>query len=205
MQPITSKEISKLLNYSSPIIDTIINEVSTDSRKVDSNTLFIAIKGENFDGHDFIEDVINKGTPLVITEKQIKNVDPKHQIIVPDTLKAFGKLAQHNRSFYKGKLIALTGSSGKTTTKELLKTALSVYDKTYATTGNYNNHIGVPRTLLDIDMTAPYAIVEMGMSALKEIEYLTQLASPDIALVTNVYPMHIEFLKTLENIAIAKS
>ena len=205
MQPITSNEISKLLNYSSPIIDTIINEVSTDSRKVDSNTLFIAIKGENFDGHDFIEDVINKGTPLVITEKQIKNVDPKHQIIVPDTLKAFGKLAQHNRSFYKGKLIALTGSSGKTTTKELLKTALSVYDKTYATTGNYNNHIGVPRTLLDIDMTAPYAIVEMGMSALKEIEYLTQLASPDIALVTNVYPMHIEFLKTLENIAIAKS
>ena len=205
MKPITSKEISTLLNYTLPIFDTTIKEISTDSRKIDPNTLFVAIKGENFDGHDFIEDVIKKGAPLVITERKIENIDPKHQIIVPNTLKAFGLLAHYNRSFYKGTLIALTGSSGKTTTKELLKSALSVYGTTYATTGNFNNHIGVPRSLLDIDMSAPFAIIEMGMSALKEIEYLTKLATPDIALITNVYPMHIEFLKTLENIAIAKS
>ncbi len=206
MIAITTNTIKNILNINQKLYETTIDNISTDSRNVGPSTLFIALKGEKFDGHDFIKDVIeNKGVKLVITERQIDNIDIKHQIIVKDSLKAFGKLASYNRSLYKGTVIALTGSSGKTTTKELLKSALSVYDKTYATTGNYNNHIGVPRTLLDIDMDSKYTIVEMGMSGLKEIEYLTQLTSPDIAIVTNVYPMHIEFLKTIENIATAKA
>ena len=205
MQTLTSNDLINLFNIKHEITQTTICDVSTDSRQVTPQTLFIAIKGETFDGHNFISDVINKGAKLVITERKIDNVDLKHQIIVDNTLHAFGKLAAYNRSFYKGTLIALTGSSGKTTTKELLKSALSIYDKTYATTGNFNNHIGVPRSLLDIDLTSKYAVIEMGMSNLKEIQYLTNLAKPDIAIVTNVYPMHIEFLKTLENIATAKA
>ena len=205
MLPITTQTIKTILNYTQDLIDTTITFVSTDSRQINPQTLFIALVGEKFDGHDFIVDVINKGCPLVITQKEIPSVPKNQQIIVADTLKAFGQIAQYNRSLYKGTLIALTGSSGKTTTKELLKQSLSVYGKTYATSGNFNNHIGVPRSLLDLDMASSYAVIEMGMSALHEIEYLTSLASPDIAIVTNVYPMHIEFLKTLENIAIAKS
>ena len=205
MLPITTQTLKTILNYTQDLIDTTITFVSTDSRQINPQTLFIALVGEKFDGHDFIVDVINKGCPLVITQKEIPSVPKNQQIIVADTLKAFGQIAQYNRSLYKGTLIALTGSSGKTTTKELLKQSLSVYGKTYATSGNFNNHIGVPRSLLDLDMASSYAVIEMGMSALHEIEYLTSLASPDIAIVTNVYPMHIEFLKTLENIAIAKS
>ena len=205
MQPITSDKLKEILSSTTAIKQTTITNVSTDSRNVDENTLFIALKGEKFDGHDFIEDVIKKGCPLVVVNKENKNIPQNSQIVVDDTLKALGKIAHYNRTLYKGTLIALTGSSGKTTTKELLKQALSVYAKTYATTGNFNNHIGVPRSLLDIDMDSKYAVIEMGMSNLHEIEYLTSLATPDIAIVTNVYPMHIEFLKTLENIALAKS
>jgi UDP-N-acetylmuramoyl-tripeptide--D-alanyl-D-alanine ligase len=204
MQPITSKEIKNILNLNQEIIETTIKDISTDSRKLSPNTLFIAIKGEKFDGHDFIKDVL-KTAPLVISDHAIVDAPSSRVIVVKDTLKALGALASYNRSLYKGTVIALTGSSGKTTTKELLKTALSNYGKTYATSGNFNNHIGVPRSLLDIEMDSQFAIIEMGMSALGEISYLTSLTKPDIALLTNVYPMHIEYLKTLENIALAKS
>ena len=205
MIKLSSMQICKILNVSQQVNATEITEISTDSRKVDDKTLFIALKGEKFDGHDFILDVLNKGCPLVLSERKIEGTDEKKVIVVDDTLKAFGKLAQYNRRQYKGTVIALTGSSGKTTTKEELKAALSQYAPTYATSGNFNNFIGVPRSLLDIDMNAKYAIIEMGMSAPGEIDYLVHLTEPDVALVTNVYPMHIEFLKTTENIAKAKA
>lgn len=205
MIKLTAQKIAEILEYSGKVAKAEIAEISTDSRKVDDKTLFIALKGEKFDGHDFILDVLKNGAPLVLSEKKIEGADESRVIIVPDTLKAFGKLAQYNRRQYKGTVIALTGSSGKTTTKEELKSALSAYAPTYATSGNFNNFIGVPRSLLDIDMNAQYAIIEMGMSAPLEIDYLVHLTEPDVALVTNVYPMHIEFLKTLENIAKAKA
>lgn len=205
MIALSTIKIAEILGGENEVIDAEIREVSTDSRKVDEHTLFVAIKGEKFDGHDFILDVLGKGVPLVLSERKISGADEKRVIVVEDTLKAFGKLAQYNRRQYKGKLIALTGSSGKTTTKEELKAVLSAYAPTYATSGNFNNHIGVPRSLLDLDMNAKFAVIEMGMSARGEIEYLTSLAEPDVALVTNVYPMHIEFLKSLENIACAKA
>lgn len=205
MKPLTTQQIKNILNLTQQIAPSTITDISTDSRKINSSTLFIALKGEKFDGHDFIKDVLSKGAPLTISDHPIEGTDPTRVIIVKDTLKAFGQLASYNRSLYKGTVIALTGSSGKTTTKELLKQTLSNYGKTYATSGNFNNHIGVPRSLLDIDMDAQYAIIEMGMSARGEISYLTSLTKPDIALITNVYPMHIEFLKTIENIALAKA
>ena len=205
MLKLTSTKIAEILGYNKNVVEAEIKEVSTDSRQVDEHTLFIALKGEKFDGHDFIPDVLKKGAPLVVSEKEIAGVDKARVIIVEDTLKAFGKLAQYNRRQYKGTVIALTGSSGKTTTKEELKAALSQYALTYATSGNFNNFVGVPRSLLDLDMDAKYAIIEMGMSAPLEIDYLVHLTEPDVALVTNVYPMHIEFLKTIENIAKAKA
>ncbi len=205
MITLSSKKIAEILGFNGNVTNAEIKEVSTDSRKIDEHTLFIAVKGEKFDGHDFILEVLGKGAPLVVSEHMIEGADKQRVIVVENTLKAFGKLAQYNRQQYKGTLIALTGSSGKTTTKEELKAVLSTYAPTYATSGNYNNHIGVPRSLLDIDMNAPYAVIEMGMSARGEIEYLTSLAEPNITLVTNVYPMHIEFLQTLENIARAKA
>ena len=205
MIKLNSQKIAEILGVQQEIAEAVIENVSTDSRQVDEHTLFIALKGEKFDGHDFISEVLAKGTPLVLSEREIEGADKNRVIVVPDTLKAFGKIAQYNRRQYKGTVIALTGSSGKTTTKEELKVALSVYAPTYATSGNFNNFIGVPRSLLDIDMNARYAIIEMGMSAPLEIDYLVHLAEPDVALVTNVYPMHIEFLKTIENIAKAKA
>lgn len=205
MIALSAAKIAEILEFGGEIATAEIREVSTDSRKVDEHTLFIALKGEKFDGHDFILEVLDKGAPLVVSERPIEGADSRRVIVVNDTLKAFGKLALHNRRQYQGTLIALTGSSGKTTTKEELKTALSAYAPTYATSGNFNNHIGVPRSLLDLDMNAKYAVIEMGMSARGEIEYLTSLAEPDVALVTNVYPMHIEFLGSLENIARAKA
>lgn len=205
MLKLTSTKIAEILGYQGEVKVSEITEVSTDSRQVDEHTLFIALKGEKFDGHDFIPDVLSKGAPLVVSEKEIAGVDKTRVILVEDTLKAFGEIAQYNRRQYKGTVIALTGSSGKTTTKEELKAALSQYALTYATSANFNNFVGVPRSLLDIDMNAKYVIIEMGMSAPLEIDYLVHLTEPDVALVTNVYPMHIEFLKTIENIAKAKA
>jgi UDP-N-acetylmuramoyl-tripeptide--D-alanyl-D-alanine ligase len=205
MIELSSAQIKEILGYDGPVAEARIKEVSTDSRQVDAHTLFIALKGEKFDGHDFVAEVVQKGCPLVIAEREIPAVAADKVIVVKDCLKAFGKLAQYNRRCYKGTVIALTGSSGKTTTKEELKAALSVYAPTYATSGNFNNFVGVPRSLLDIDMNSRYAVIEMGMSALKEIEYLVSLTEPDVAVVTNVFPMHIEFLKTIDNIATAKA
>ncbi len=205
MIQLNTAKIAEILGYGGAVADAEIADVSTDSRKVDARTLFVAIKGEKFDGHDFIKEVLDKGAPLAVSEHPVNGVAPERVIVVDDTVRALGKFANFNRRQYQGTLIALTGSSGKTTTKEELKMALSAFAPTYATTGNFNNHIGVPRSLLDLDMKAKYAVIEMGMSARGEIDYLTHLAEPDIAIVTNVYPMHIEFLGSLENIARAKA
>ena len=205
MKPLNSAELAALLGYGGKVAAAEISEVSTDSRKTDGQTLFVALKGEKFDGHDFIGEVLAKGAPLAVAEHPVSGVAPDRVIIVDSTLKALGKLGQYNRRQFKGTVIALTGSSGKTTTKEELKAVLSRFAPTYATSGNFNNQIGVPRSLLDIDMNARYAVIEMGMSARGEIDYLTRLAEPDVAVVTNVYPMHIEYLGTLENIARAKA
>ena len=205
MITLSTKKISDILKADENVVEAEINEVSTDSRTINDKTVFIALKGEKFDGHDFIKNVLAKGCPLVIAEREVDGVDKSRVIIVENALKALGELAHYNRLQFKGKVIALTGSSGKTTTKEELKKMLSLFAKTSATRGNFNNHIGVPRSLLDLDMDAEYAVIEMGMSARGEIEYLTKMTEPDLAIVTNVYPMHIEFLKSLENIARAKA
>ena len=205
MQKINSKKIVDIIGSNSQVIDVDIETVETDSRKIKAGDLFIAVRGEKFDGHKFVENVINAGAALVIVEEIIPNVPLNKQILVDNTLKAYGLIGAYNRSLYKGIVIGLTGSAGKTTTKEEIKFALSMFGSVYATSGNFNNHIGVPKTLIDLDMDSDFAVVEMGMSAKGEILALTSFANPDIAIITNVYPMHIEFFNCFEEIAYAKA
>ena len=205
MEKITSQKLVQILEYDGEVTDTTIYNVSTDSRKISDNTVFIALRGERFDAHDFVTEVIKNGCPLVIVDHFVAGVDPLKQIVVKDTLKAYGKIGAYNRSLFKGKVVGLTGSAGKTTTKEEIAFLLSHFGKTYATLGNHNNAVGVPQSLCDLDMSAEYAVIEMGMSASGEISYLTNLVRPNIAVVTNVYPMHIEFFENFEGIAYAKA
>lgn len=205
MEKISSFKLAQILDVHNSVAAVYVDKISTDSRKIDANTLFIALKGERFDAHDFVKDVIAAGCPLVVVEHPIAEVPLEKQLIVDDTLKAYGKIGAYNRSLFKGKVIGLTGSAGKTTTKEEIAFLLSKFGKTYATSGNHNNFVGVPQSLCDIDMSAEYAVIEMGMSAKGEISYLTNLVKPDIALITNVYPMHIEFFENFEDIAYAKA
>ena len=205
MIKLNSKKIAEIVGSASVLVDADIDEVVTDSRVAKRGDLFIAIKGEKFDGHDFVKEVIDRGVELVIVQKLVPDVPAVRQIVVPDTLIAYGKIGRYVRRQFKGKVIALTGSAGKTTTKEELRFALSKFAPTYATSGNHNNFVGVPETLCKLDMNATYAIVEMGMSAKGEISRLVSFTEPDIAVVTNVYPMHIEFFKNFEGIAEAKA
>lgn len=205
MEKISSAKLAEILGCNTPIEPAEINKISTDSRKIDANTLFIALKGEKFDAHDFAKDVIAAGCPLVVVNRLLTDIAPEKQLVVDDTLKAYGKIGAYNRSLFKGKVIGLTGSAGKTTTKEEIAFLLSKFGPTYATSGNHNNFVGVPQSLCEIDMNAEYAVIEMGMSAKGEISYLTNLVKPDIAVITNVYPMHIEFFDNFEGIAYAKA
>lgn len=205
MQPITSQKLCEILGCKGSVADAVICRVSTDSRKVLPGDLFIAVKGEKFDAHDFVSEVIAKGAALAVVERPVEGVAAERQIVVPNSLQAYGKIGAYNRSLFKGMVIGLTGSAGKTTTKEEIKFALSRFGKTYATDGNHNNNVGVPITLCEMDMDADYAIIEMGMSAKGEIEELVSYVQPDVAVITNVYPMHIEFFPNFEGIAEAKA
>ncbi len=202
---ISSEKLTEIVDSQSHVVALEIENISTDSRKIAAGDLFIAIKGEKFDGHKFVAEVLDKGAALVLVDHLVEGVSPDRQIVVKDTLHAYGLIGAYVRSQFKGKVIGLTGSAGKTTTKEEIKFALSLFGKVYATEGNHNNQIGVPITLCDMDMTADYAVIEMGMSAKGEIEELVFFVKPDVALITNVYPMHIEFFDNFEGIAEAKA
>lgn len=205
MQALSSEQIAAIVGSDSKVASAVITGVSTDSRKCGQNDVFIAISGEKFDGHDFVPDVIAAGCPLVIVNRLLPDVPAQKQIVVADTLMAYGKIGAYNRSLFKGTVIGLTGSAGKTTTKEELKFILSCFGRVYATAGNHNNFIGVPESLCKLDLSADFAVIEMGMSAKGEISRLTSFVKPDIAIITNVYPMHIEFFKNLQGIAEAKA
>jgi len=144
MQKISSQKICEIVGSKSKVIAVEIENIVTDSRKIKSGDLFIAIKGDKNDGHDYVADVITKGASVVIVEHLVDNIPTEKQIVVENSVEAYGKLGAYNRQLYKGIVIGLTGSAGKTTTKEEIKFVLSNFGKVYATTGNFNNHIGVP-------------------------------------------------------------
>lgn len=183
-----------------------IEEVLIDSRTQTKNGLFIAIKGENNDGHQFLDQAASNGcTAAIIQDKLTTYHSPLTTLLVKNTFTALYKLAEFSRKRSSAKIIAITGSVGKTGTKEMLKLAFSAYGKTFATVGNLNNHFGVPLTLCNFERDSAYGIFEMGMNHLNEIDPLSRLVRPHLAIITNVGPVHIEFFKNEEEIALAKS
>jgi UDP-N-acetylmuramoyl-tripeptide--D-alanyl-D-alanine ligase len=180
------------------------NSVSIDTRKIEPNSLFVAIKGENFDANTFAKEAIEKGASYVIIDNKDYFIDQR-TVLVENSLIALQELAKFHRQYLKLPIIALTGSNGKTTTKELINVVLSKKYNTKATIGNLNNHIGVPLTLLSFDSKTEIGIVEMGANHKKEIEFLCELAKPDFGYITNFGKAHLEGFGGVEGVIEGKS
>lgn len=178
--------------------------ISIDTRKIQSNSFFVAIKGENFDANTFAKEALEKGASFVLIDNSDYFIDQR-TILVSDSLKVLQELSQYHRNFLKLPIIALTGSNGKTTTKELIHVVLSSKYRTKATVGNLNNHIGVPLTLLSFSRDTEIGIVEMGANHKKEIEFLCELAQPDYGYITNFGKAHLEGFGGVEGVIEGKS
>ena len=186
-----------------------VSSVTTDSRMSDMDDLFIPLKGEKFDGHHFIKDILSekrmKGF-LYSSSNSIPEIpDDCFAIEVKDTLHALGRLSSFHRNRVQAEVIGITGTNGKTTTKELIAQIFSQKYKTLKSEKNYNNEVGVPFTLFRLSKEDRYAVIEMGMNHSGEISRLSSYAQPDSALITNAGEGHLEFLGTVENVAKAKS
>ena len=178
---------------------------SIDSRTLKSGDLFIALRGEQFDGHDYIQAALEKGAVAAIVQAgRVNNGDPHRLLQVDDTLKALQSLGAAVRRLWGKPLLAVTGSAGKTTTKDLLAHLLATRFRVMKSTGNLNNHIGLPLQLLKLEPEQEIAIVEMGMNHAGEIRALGELAHHDMAVVTCVAPVHLEFFPSVADIARAK-
>lgn len=182
-----------------------VGRVVIDSREVRAGDLFVAIKGEKHDGHVFVAQALAKGAAAAMVTYVPDGVtDISRLIIVRDTMKGLEDLAVYARARTHARVIGITGSIGKTSTKEALALALIVAGKVHVTSGNLNNHIGVPLTLANLPEHAKYAIIEMGMNHAGEIRALTKLVRPHIALITSIHAAHMEFFASVEAIADAK-
>ena len=178
--------------------------VSIDTRKIEPNSFFVAIKGDRFDANTFAKEALDKGASYVIIDNEAYYIDQR-TILVEDSLIALQELAKFHREYLKLPIIALTGSNGKTTTKELIAVVLSKKYKIKATVGNLNNHIGVPLTLLSFNSETEIGIVEMGANHKKEIEFLCELAKPDYGYITNFGKAHLEGFGGVEGVIEGKS
>lgn len=178
--------------------------VSTDTRKITKGCIFFALKGDNFNGNKFAEEALNKGASYAIVDEIEYQTKPTI-ILVDDVLKTLQKLASYHRVKLNIPIISLTGSNGKTTTKELINAVLSVKYLTNATIGNLNNHIGVPLTLLSMTPQTEIGIVEMGANHLKEIDFLCKIALPDYGYITNFGKAHLEGFGSLQGVIKGKT
>ena len=182
--------------------DCHFDRVCTDTRSLNNGDLFIALRGENFDAHHFLEGAALKACGMVVEDPDKRLAIP--QWVVPNTLQALGQLAVLAREAFTGPLLAITGSGGKTTVKEMLAVILRCKGEVLATEGNLNNHIGVPKTLLRLKSKHQFAVIEMGASAAGEIEYLCSVARPTVVVVTNVLSAHVGGFGSLNGVASAK-
>ncbi len=193
MSELTLAFVQAALNASVSAQAEVATRIITDSRQAEADDVFVALVGEQFDGHDYVADVLAKGVAVVIVSREVVVGDAR-QIVVADTLAALGQIAQAWRLKWNPKIVALTGSNGKTTVKEMcaaiLRTALGD-DAVLATAGNFNNEIGMPLTLLRLQAAHKVAVLEMGMNHFGELARLTQIAKPDVALVNNASRAHI--------------
>ena len=179
-----------------------VSRMQSDSRKVRSGDLFVALKGAKADGHDFAEAAINHGAVAALVSRPISEKLPS--IEVEDTLRAYGDIAAGYRQMTGVKVVGITGSVGKTTTKEMTASVLEAAYHTAKTEGNHNNNLGLPMTIMDMPENTEVAVLEMGMNHSGEMEYLSSIARPDLAIITNIGTMHIEHLGTREGILQAK-
>ncbi|MGE4490838.1 MAG: UDP-N-acetylmuramoyl-tripeptide--D-alanyl-D-alanine ligase [Syntrophotalea sp.] len=181
----------------------IVTGVSTDSRSLRPGDLFVPLRGPRFDGHDYLVQAVRGGASACLSEEVVAGL-PVPVVRVADTLRALGDLAAAVRQDFDGPVVAVTGSSGKTSTKEMLAGILGLRGPGLKTEGNFNNLIGLPHTLLRLEADHGWAVLELGMSARGEIARLAEISRPDVGIVTNVGPAHLETLLTLDGVARAK-
>lgn len=194
---------SALITINTGSADTEVRSVSTDSRKAEPGSLFVAIKGDKFDGHDFIPQVIAAGVKVILvnTDRTDDFLDSGVTVLsAPDTIKAYGEIGRIYRKIRKFRVVALTGSNGKTSTKEILYSLFSHKYKTYATGSNNNNHIGVPLTILSAPADTQYLILEIGTNHFGEIEYSAGIAVPDYGVILNIGDSHLEYLNNRQGV-----
>src|SRR5580698_4709654 len=186
--------------------EDVVIGYSIDSRSVGAGQLFFAVKGERLDGHDFVEQALRNGAAAAVVRRdQLGRYPDKTRLLaVEDTLVALQTLATAVRKLWGKPLIAVTGSAGKTTTKEAIAHVLSTRFRVLKSEGNFNNHFGLPLMLLKLEPEYDVAVIEMGMSHAGEIRALAQIALPEVGVVTNVAPVHLEFFDSLAGIARAK-
>jgi len=177
------------------------SRVEIDSRRVQKGDLFVAIKGERMDGHLFVADALKQGAVAAVVSQPWEG----NHLLVPDTLKALEDLGKYARKRSRAKVVGVTGSVGKTSAKEMLRLALSTHGSVFASSGNFNNHIGTPLNLANLPPDIPFAVFEMGMNHAGEIAHLTKMVEPHVAAITNVEAVHMEFFGSIEGIAKAKA
>ena len=179
--------------------------VSIDTRAVAANDLFVALKGPRFDGHDFVAAALSSGAAAAMVDRPISGADPARLLAVPDTMAGLEALAIAARARSHAKIVAVTGSVGKTGTKEALATLLGAQGRTHASTGNLNNQIGMPLSLARMPATAAFGVFEIGMNHAGEIAPLSAMLRPHVAIITNVEAVHLEYFADVEAIADAKA
>jgi UDP-N-acetylmuramoyl-tripeptide--D-alanyl-D-alanine ligase len=184
--------------------DTTLTGVCIDTRKIEPGALFFALPGEQADGHRFVAQAFANGAAAAVVSREVENVSGP-LLLVPDTVQALGDLAMHYRRQFTIPVVGITGSVGKTSTKEMTATALRARYNTLASEKNYNTEIGVPLTLFRLDRTHEVAVIEMGMRGMGQIDRLTEIAEPTIGVITNIGFSHIELLGSQQNIAQAKA
>lgn len=184
--------------------EVLFENVCTDSREADNTSLFVAIRGERVDGHSYISKAVELGCRCVIAERVPLDVKGIAVIVVQDSVRAIRELAEYVKSRISLKTVAVTGSVGKTTTKEFISAVLDRKYNLYKTEGNFNSVIGMPMSMLELSRANDAAVFEMGMSGLGEIEYMSEAAKPDVAVITNIGSSHLEALGSRENICRAK-
>ena len=176
-------------------------KITTNSKKVERGDIFFALKGERFDGNKFAQEALDKGAHIaVVDDKKLSPIKEKRFFLVDDVLETLQDLGRYHRDYIGMPLIGITGSNGKTTTKELIQAVLSEKYRTRATYKNLNNHIGVPLSLLDFSDDLDIGIIEMGTNHFGEIKKLTEIANPDFGIITNIGKAHLEFFKSKEGV-----
>ncbi len=186
--------------------ESFVRFICTDSREADAETAFVALRGERVDGHDFVQGALERGCRCVICEHSNEALETSDAaiIVVKDSELALSRLANNYRTYLRSKTVAVTGSVGKTTTKDLIASVLAEQTSVAKTKGNHNSLIGMPLSMLEIPVDSEWAVLEMGMSGFGEIERLSIAAEPEIAVITNIGSSHMEMLGSRENICRAK-